>query len=83
MTHVSVSTNRPILAESLDTLVIEHGKWRVVMAAVKAMVRGKRRVQTIRPLDLPPHLRADIGLPHVVDPPPVPAAVVMLVYARP
>lgn len=53
---------------SLDTLVADHGKWRVVIAALKALVR-RRRVQTIRPQDLPPVLRRDLGLPPVADPP--------------
>ncbi len=81
MSHIQISTEQAILRVSVDTLIAEHGKWRVVVAAIKAMVRGKRRVQTIRPLDLPPSLRRDIGLPTVVDPPSLPT--VMMVYMRP
>ncbi|WP_332718669.1 hypothetical protein [Pelagibacterium mangrovi] len=81
MSHIQISTEQAILRVSVDTLIAEHGKWRVVVAAIKAMVRGKRRVQTIRPLDLPPSLRRDIGLPTVADPPSLPT--VMMVYMRP
>ncbi|SDG41193.1 hypothetical protein [Pelagibacterium luteolum] len=81
MSHVNASLEAAILRVSVDTLVAEHGKWRVVMAAIKTMVRGRRQVQTIRPQDLPPSIRRDIGLPTVVDPPRMPT--VMMVYARP
>lgn len=81
MSHIQISTEQAILRISVDTLIAEHGKWRVVVAAIKAMVRGKRKVQTIRPLDLPPSLRRDIGLPTVVDPPSMPT--VLSVYMRP
>lgn len=81
MSHIQISTERAILRVSMDTLIAEHGKWRVVMSAIKAMVRSRRKVQTIRPSDLPPALRRDIGLPTVVDPPRMPT--VMSVYARP
>jgi hypothetical protein len=81
MSHIQISTEQAILRVSVDTLIAEHGKWRVVVAAIKAMVRGKRKVQTIRPIDLPPSLRRDIGLPTVVDPPSMPT--VLSVYMRP
>jgi hypothetical protein len=81
MSHVNMQVEGAILRISVDTLMAEHGKWRVIMAAIKAMVRGRRRVQTIRPQDLPNSIRADIGLPTVVDPPRMPT--VMMVYARP
>lgn len=81
MTHVNMIPDTAVLRISVDTLIAEHGKWRVVMTAIKAMVRGRRRVQTIRPQDLPARMRADIGLPTVVDPPSLPT--VMWVYFRP
>ena len=81
MSHLNVNMERAVLRVSLDTLIAEHGKWRVVMTAIKAMVRGRRRVKTIRPQDLPRVLRRDIGMPTVVDPPSMPT--VMSVYSRP
>ncbi|WMT91441.1 hypothetical protein [Pelagibacterium sp. H642] len=81
MSHIQASNEHAVLRISVDTLIAEHGKWRVVLAAIKAMVRGKRRVQTIRPIDLPNSIRRDIGLPTIVDPPSMPT--VMMVYARP
>ncbi len=81
MSHIQISNEQAVLRVSVDTLVAEHGKWRVVLAAMKAMVRGRRRVQTIRPIDLPPSLRRDLGLPTVVDPPSPPT--VLTVYMRP
>ncbi|WP_417579967.1 hypothetical protein [Pelagibacterium sp.] len=81
MSHVNMQAEGAILRVSLDTLVAEHGKWRVVTAAVKAMVRGSNRVQTVHPQDLSNVIRADIGLPLIVDPPSMPT--VMMVYARP
>lgn len=81
MSHIQISAEQAILRISVDTLIAEHGKWRVVIAAIKAMVRGRRRVQTIRPIDLPPAIRRDIGLPTVVDPPRMPT--VLSVYSRP
>lgn len=58
-----------ILRVSLDTLVAEHGRWRVVAATLKAMVRGHKRAQAIRGQDLSNWIRADIGLPAAADPP--------------
>lgn len=81
MTHVNSISDTAVLRISVDTLVAEHGKWRVVLAAIRAMVRGRRRVQTVRSQDLPARIRADIGLPTVVDPPGGPT--VMTVYMRP
>lgn len=81
MSQVNMQVEGAILRISLDTLMAEHGKWRVIMAAIKAMVRSKRRVQRIRPQDLPNSIRKDIGLPTIVDPPRMPT--VMNVYFRP
>lgn len=81
MSHVHNGAEAAILRVSVDTLIAEHGKWSVVIAALKAMVRGRRHVQTIRPTDLPPAIRRDIGLPTVVDPPPQ-MPTVLTVYAR-
>lgn len=81
MSHVNMQVEGAILRISVDTLIAEHGRWRVIMTAIKAMVRVRRRVQTIHPHDLPNSIRADIGLPVIVDPPRMPT--VMSVYARP
>lgn len=81
MTNITLTTDRPILSVSVDTLVEEHGKWRVVLETLKMMMRSKRRTQKVRVQDLPDWVRRDIGLPTVVDPPRMPT--VMMVYARP
>lgn len=81
MSNMTLTADRPVLSVTVDTLVEEHGKWRVVLETIKAMVRSKRRTQTVRAEDLPDWVRRDIGLPTAVDPPRMPT--VMMVYARP
>ncbi|RDE07993.1 hypothetical protein [Pelagibacterium lacus] len=69
-----------MLRVSVETLIAEHGKWSVVIMALRAMARSKRQVQRVRSSDLPIAIRRDIGLPAIVDPPSRP--MVLTVYSR-
>lgn len=44
---------------SLDLVIDQHGPWRVLRAALFALLKGPER----RPLPLNAHIRRDIGLP--------------------
>lgn len=61
-------------AELLADLIERHGPWRVVAALAALLVRRARRARAARAMDLPDHLRRDIGLPdlpvRLVAPPP-------------
>lgn len=80
MSHVHMNPDATMLRVSVETLIAQHGKWRVILTAIRPVGRRPRKVQAIRPMDLPPALRRDLGLPITADPPPVPTA--LSVYFR-
>jgi len=58
---------RPV---SIEAAIAAHGAWKVLIAAIAALLRG--RMRKARPPDaaqLSPWMRADIGLPPVAAPP--------------
>lgn len=69
MSNIHAHHDSAILRVSVDTLINEHGRWRVALAALAAAIRARKRrlPQSVARLDN--RLRADIGLPPVVDPP--------------
>lgn len=50
------------LRDGLDTLIAAHGAWRVLAAALKGLVRPRRRAGPPAEDVLSDHLRRDIGL---------------------
>jgi hypothetical protein len=61
-------------ADLLADLIERHGPWRVVAALAALLLRRAREPRPTRDIDLPDHLRRDIGLsdlpPRRVDPVP-------------
>lgn len=54
-------TPRP--ADLLADLIERHGPWRVVAALAALLVRRARTAPRAQVMDLPDHLRRDVGLP--------------------
>lgn len=70
MTNIQARHDSALLQVSVDTLIDQHGRWRVALTAIAAACRSKnqrRRVQGVHVLDN--HLRADIGLEPLIEPP--------------
>ncbi|MCX7889250.1 MAG: hypothetical protein N2422_05895 [Rhodobacteraceae bacterium] len=62
MNAVHFEAGQPLLAE-LRGVIRRHGAIRVILAMGVALLRPVRHPRTIRPDELPDHLRRDIGLP--------------------
>ncbi len=70
MSNIGIHHDSALLRISVDTLIAEHGRWRVALAALVAAIRSRRiRRRPESAQLLSNRLRADIGLPPVVDPP--------------
>jgi hypothetical protein len=68
MSNIQARHDSALLRVSVDMLIHEHGRVRVALAALAAALRKRRREpQSAQLLDN--RLRADIGLPPIVDPP--------------
>lgn len=65
MTTLRMIPSRP-KRDLIDAAIETHGAARVLMAAVKALMRPKPRPPDIAALS--PHMRRDIGLPHLGEP---------------
>ena len=82
MSHIHMTPDYAKLRVSVETLVARHGKWRVILTAIwPARHPRARKPQKIRPIDLPPSLRRDLGLPITADPPAPPT--LWSIYFRP
>lgn len=69
MSNIQAHHDSAILRVSVDTLIDQHGRWRVALAALAAAIRARKRRQPQGTQWLDNRLRADIGLPPIVDPP--------------
>jgi hypothetical protein len=52
----------PDLPAALDSVIDQHGAWRVLRAALAAALKGRRRLRVTAPETLNDHMRRDIGL---------------------
>ncbi|WP_196259484.1 hypothetical protein [Pelagibacterium limicola] len=81
MSNIEARHDSALLRVSVDTLIADHGRWRVALAALVAAMQSQPRRQRRHYV---PHmsnrLRADIGLPPADDPP---TPIVMMLYHKP
>ncbi|MCR8726589.1 hypothetical protein [Frigidibacter sp. ROC022] len=65
MTHMPTRAGAGHLPINLEQAIAEHGAWKVLVAALRALLRGTGSTRAHDARRLSDHLRRDIGIPRV------------------
>ncbi|MCD7059196.1 hypothetical protein [Pelagibacterium xiamenense] len=65
MQNVHIRADAGVPHISIENLIAEHGPWRVLRAALVALIWSEERKKRRIARHLPDYLRADVGLPPI------------------